>query len=85
MNEPKKLAAEDLIKLINRAIEAGIDHGGDPGGPYCCELEKQKKSVVELAAFLGVGMRAEGTMLHDGEFSVSHYILDAGTEEQQND
>lgn len=85
MNEPKKLAAEDLIKLINQAIEAGIEHGGDPGGPYCCELEKQKKSVVELAAFLGVGMRAIGHLFEGDEFSVHYYILDAGTEEQQND
>lgn len=85
MNEPKKLAAEDLIKLINKAIEAGIERGGDYGGPYHCYLDEQRESVIALAAFMGVGMRAEGYTYSNGNFDVTHYVLDAGVEEQQND
>lgn len=42
-----------VIDAVNDAIQVAIEHGGDSGGPYYSNLEKQKETVENLAFLFG--------------------------------
>lgn len=41
------------LESLNKAIEAAIEHGGDPGGAYCCYPDEMAEAMDELVAALG--------------------------------
>lgn len=51
------LDKQKLVKLINDVIAESVLHGGDYGGPYLVNLNKQRDSVIKLAEYLGVGCK----------------------------
>ena len=42
----KETAVNEEIEALNRIIDAAIDHGGDPGGPYFSDEETLTKSIM---------------------------------------
>ena len=43
------------IKALNKVIEAAVEHGGDPGGAYCCYPDELAEAMNNLVSSLGNG------------------------------
>ena len=41
------------IKALNKVIEAAVEHGGDPGGAYCCYPDELAEAMNNLVSSLG--------------------------------
>lgn len=47
-----------MIDKLNNMIEECIYHGGDSGGPYFTDLDKQKEAVQQVADMLNLDIEA---------------------------
>ena len=43
----------EQLELLNKAIEAAIQHGGDYGGAYCCYPDELAEAMDSLVTSLG--------------------------------
>ena len=46
MKENKETTINEEIEALNRILEAAVEHGGDPGGPYFCNEEDLEKCIM---------------------------------------
>ena len=60
----KELSTRKNIKLINDIIIAAIIHGGDAGGPYCCNEAELYNSIKQLII--------QNNLEHDYEIAFLH-------------
>ena len=42
----KETTINEEIEALNRILNAAVEHGGDSGGPYFCNEEDLKKSIM---------------------------------------
>ena len=47
-----------MIDKLNNMIEECIYHGGDSGGPYFSNLDRQKEAVKQVADMLNLDIEA---------------------------
>lgn len=48
-------SVEDLLaKYLNDLVEIAVEHGGDPGGPYCICPEKLYKVMNVVARYINI-------------------------------